>query len=173
MEGSFRKSERRRATQPKNRGSQSSFGERATIDPIEAIEALTDFISALSTGGGSAGSAGSGTATLSDGVGSPPQVGRMRRRFHELLDDAFSLFAGSRSASRSASQASQDDDESTTSSPPPPGPPAAGLQLSSVLDHVLPGPPPDHRVQSAVQRYGAHCVALRALAALTAVSYRD
>ncbi|KAK3929883.1 UPF0606 protein, partial [Frankliniella fusca] len=116
----------------------------------------------------SAGSGGSATATAtatgspSDGSGSPPgtgpagtQAGRMRRRFHELLDDAFSLFAGSRSASRSASQGSQDGDDSTSSSsssPPPPAPPAAGLQLSSVLGHVLPGPPPEHRVQSAVLR---------------------
>ncbi|KAJ1529166.1 hypothetical protein ONE63_005974 [Megalurothrips usitatus] len=108
----------------------------------------------LTSAGKRAGSdgSGSGTVTLSDGAGSPPQVGRMRRRFHELLDDAFSLFAGSRSASRSASQASQDDEDSSTSSPPPPGAPAAGLQLSSVLDHVLPAPPADHRVQSAVQR---------------------
>ncbi|XP_052120414.1 uncharacterized protein LOC113202805 isoform X2 [Frankliniella occidentalis] len=107
------------------------------------------------TSTGSAGASdGSPTATgtPSDGTGSPPQAGRMRRRFHELLDDAFSLFAGSRSASRSASQASQDEDDSSSSSPPPPAPPAAGLQISSVLNHVLPGPPPEHRVQSAVLR---------------------
>lgn len=101
----------------------------------------------------------SGGSAAGSGVGSPPQAGRMRRRFHELLDDAFSLFAGSRSGSRSASQ---DEDESPppTGEPAgsPPGPPAAGLQISSVLDRVLPAqqghdPRIDHRVQSAVQRY--------------------
>ena len=108
----------------------------------------------MSEGGGSAAGAGSV-------VGAPPQVGRMRRRFHELLDDAFSLFAGSRSGSRSPSQ---DEDESPppTGLPPgsPPGPPAAGLQISSVLERVLPAQPghghdprSDQRVQSAVQRY--------------------
>ncbi|XP_034250318.1 uncharacterized protein LOC117650825 [Thrips palmi] len=71
----------------------------------------------ITSAGGASDASGTGTTTLSDGAASPvspPQVGRMRRRFHELLDDAFSLFAGSRSVSRSASQGSQDDDDSTS-----------------------------------------------------------